>query len=140
MLLALYLALFAGGTGPAITVDIFLLEIKTAVVQIVADADRQQQAVNVIDDLTRSLGDFKKQRADVSRALETVDDDHEAGYEDYMKEIRTLEKSWLDFETEVGRSHEKVTRILTDEEWGALVGHLKSYIKGKNQITANSHR
>jgi hypothetical protein len=133
MLLALYLALFAGGTGSPVTADMFLLEMKTAVVQIVVEADRQQQAVNAVEDLTRSLGDFRKLRADVSRTLEIVDADYGAVYEDYMREIRTLEKSWLDFETEVGRSHNKVTRILTDDEWGALVDHLKSYVKGKNQ-------
>jgi hypothetical protein len=132
MLLALYLAMFGGG-GSAITADMFLVEMKTAVVQIVVDADRQQQAVHAIEDLTRSLGDFKIQKADVSTTLEIVDADYGAVYEDYMREIRTLEKSWLDFETEVGRSHNKVTRALTEDEWEGLVDHLKSYMKVKNQ-------
>ena len=43
MLIALYLALFGGGAGPAFTVDMFLAETKTAVIQIVEDVDRERE-------------------------------------------------------------------------------------------------
>jgi hypothetical protein len=129
MLIALYLALFGGGAGPAFTVDMFLAETKTAVIQIVEDVDREQRVVNVIEGLELSVGDFREQRVEASKELEAVDANYASGSEDYMKAIREMEKAWLDFEFEVAKSHIEVTEFLTDEEWEALFDHLKKYRK-----------
>ena len=132
MLIALYLALFGGGAGPAFTVDMFLAETKTAVIQIVEDVDREQRVVNVIKGLEKSVGDFREQRVEASKDLEAVDANYSSGSEDYMKAIRAMEKAWLDFEFEVAKSHIEVTSFLTEEEWDELFDHLKRYRKGKN--------
>jgi len=131
MLIALYLALFGGGAGPAFTVDMFLAETKTAVIQIVEDVDREQRVVNVIEGLERSVADYREQRVEASKELEAVDANYSSGSEDYMKAIREMEKAWLDFEFEVAKSHIEVTNFLTEEEWDELFDHLKDYRKGK---------
>jgi hypothetical protein len=132
MLVALFALLFLGGAGPAITVDMFLAETKTAVIQIVEDVDREQRVVNIIEDLEQSVTDFREQRVEVSKDLETVDANYASGSEDYMKAIKEMEKSWLDFEFEVARSHFQMTNFLTEQEWEELFDHLKDYRKGKN--------
>ena len=131
MLIALYLAIFGGGVGPAFTVDMFLAETKTAVIQIVEDAEREQKVVNVIEDLEQSVTDYRSQRVEVSKKLEKIDADYESEPEDYMKALQGLEKEWLNFEYEVARSHIQVTNLLTEEEWEELFDHLKEYRKGK---------
>ena len=131
MLIALYLALFGGGAGPAFTVDMFLAETKTAVIQIVEDVDREQRVVKIIEGLESSVGEFRDQRVKVSKELEAVDADYASGTEDYMESIRSMEKSWLDFEFEIAKSHIEVAEFLTEEEWEELFDHLKEYRKGK---------
>ena len=129
MLIALYLAIFGGGAGPAFTVDMFLAETKTAVVQIVEDVDREQRVVNVIEDLEQSVASFREQRVEVSKDLEAVDANYTSEAEDYMTAVKDMEKAWLDFEFEVAKSHMEVTNFLTDEEWEELFDHLKKYRK-----------
>ena len=131
MLIALYLALFGGGAGPAFTVDMFLAETKTAVIQIVEDVDREQRVVNVIEGLEKSVWDFREQRVEASKILEAVDVNYASGSEDYMKAIREMEKAWLDFEFEIAKSHIEVTNFMTEKEWDELFDHLKDYRKGK---------
>ena len=133
MLIALYLAIFGGGAGPAFTVDMFLAETKTAVIQIVEDTEREQRVVNVIEDLERSVTHYRQQRVETSKTLEVVDADYNSGSDDYMNALEELEKEWLNFEFEVAKSHIEVTDFLTDEEWKELFDHLKEYRKGKNQ-------
>jgi hypothetical protein len=132
MLIALYLAIFGGGAGPAFTVDMFLAETKTAVIQIVEDTEREQRVVNVIEDLERSVTDYRQQRVKVSKTLMTVDANYSSGSDDYMSALKELEKEWLDFEFEVAKSHIEVTKLLTDNEWDQLFDRLKEYRKGKN--------
>jgi len=132
MLIALYVALFLGGAGPAVTVDALLVETKTAVVQIVEDVDRERRVVNVIEDLEKSVGDFREQRVESSKELEAVDANYGSGSEDYMKAIRSMEKVWLDFEFEMAKSHIEVTSFLTEEEWDELFDHLRRFRKGKS--------
>jgi hypothetical protein len=132
MLIALYLALFGGGAGPAFTVDMFLAETKTAVIQIVEDVDREQRAVNIIEGLELSVGEFREQRVESSKELEAVDANYASGSEDYMKAITEMEKAWLDFEFEVAKSHIQVSTLMTEQEWEQLFDHLKEYRKGKN--------
>jgi hypothetical protein len=131
MLIALYAALFLGGAGPAVTVDAVLTETKTAVIQIVEDADREQRVVGVIEDLERSVAGYREQRVEVSRSLEAVDTDYASESGDYIEAIKEMEKVWLDFEFEMAKSHIEVTNFLTDEEWEELFDHLKDYRKGK---------
>lgn len=132
MLIALYLALFGGGAGPAFTVDMFLAETKTAVIQIVEDVDREQRVVNVIEGLEVSVGDFREQRVKASKELEAVDANYASGSEDYMVALRQMEDEWLNFEFEIAKSHIEVTNFMTEEEWDELFDHLKRYRKGKN--------
>ncbi len=132
MLIALYLAIFGGGAGPAFTVDMFLAETKTAVIQIVEDTEREQRVVNVIEDLERSVTDYRQQRVKVSKTLMTVDANYSSGSDDYMSALKELEMEWLDFEFEVAKSHIEVTKLLTDNEWDQLFDRLKEYRKGKN--------
>jgi hypothetical protein len=131
MLIALYLALVGGGAGPAFTVDMFLAETKTAVIQIVEDVDREQRVVNVIEGLEQSITDFREQRVDVSKELEAVDANYTSGSEDYMKALKEMEKNWLDFEFEMAKSHIQVSTLMTEQEWDELFDHLNDYRKGK---------
>ncbi|UCF31730.1 MAG: hypothetical protein JSV26_04810 [bacterium] len=133
MLIALYLVLFGGGAGPAVTVDMFLAETKTAVIQIVEDVDREQRVVNVIEDLEKSVTDYREQRVEASKVLERVDAEYSSGSDDYMKALQALEKEWLDFEFEVAKSHIEVNNLLTDNEWDQLFDRLKEYRMGKKE-------
>ena len=132
MLIALYAALFLGGAGPAVTVDAFLVETKTAVVRIVEDAGREQRVVNVIEGLDRSVVSFREQRVVVSKTLEAVDAEYTSRPDNYMDAVKEMEKVWLDFEFEMTKSHIEVTSFLTEEEWDKLFDHLKRFRKGKS--------
>ena len=138
MLIALYLAIFGGGAGPAFTVDMFLAETKTAVIQVVEDVDRERRAVGVIESLEKSVTDFREQRVEVSNDLEAVDTNYNSRAEDYMEAINEMEKAWLDLEFEMAKSHIEVTNFLTEEEWEELFEHLKDFRKSDGvPVTGN---
>ena len=113
ILLATLLFLFGFGSDTGDTLE----RLRELLPGIVADAERSDQAVQLIDDTLQLRADTVSRFGDLRRELRLVDANHAATRADYEQLSARYDDIWADAEEGLIERRLRLRDLLTREEW-----------------------